>query len=70
MIIQIIVLILIDHQFIDLETLKSYKEILIYGKLNFFSENFIYNSNNNTQWMTKDELKKWIKANEKDIGFF
>ena len=33
-------------------------------------KNFIYNSNNNTQWMTKDELKKWIKANEKDIGFF
>ena len=29
------------------ETLKSYKEILIYGKLNFFSENFIYNSNKN-----------------------
>lgn len=27
------------------ETLKSYKEILIYGKYNFFSENFIYNSN-------------------------
>jgi ABC-type multidrug transport system fused ATPase/permease subunit len=29
------------------ETLKSYKEILIYGKLNFFSESFINNSNKN-----------------------
>lgn len=29
------------------ETIRSYKEILIYGKLNFFSKNFINNSNKN-----------------------
>jgi len=32
------------------------------------SENFTYNSKDNTQWMTSSDLKKWIKANKNYIG--
>ena len=28
------------------------------------SEGFIYSSNNNKQWMTKSELRTWIKKNQ------
>ena len=31
-------------------------------------DGFIYNSSNNTEWMTKDELKEWLDANINDIG--
>ena len=31
-------------------------------------EDFIYNSSNNSEWMTKSELKKWISANKDYIG--
>ena len=31
-------------------------------------EEFTYNSDNNKQWMTKDELQKWINTNLKFIG--
>jgi len=33
-------------------------------------EGFIYSSNNNSEWMTKSELKKWIDANQNCIGKF
>ena len=32
------------------------------------SEDFIYSSDSNSEWMTVDELKKWIKANKNLIG--
>ena len=32
------------------------------------SEGFIYNSNNNKEWMTKVELKKWLDTNKDYIG--
>ena len=31
-------------------------------------ENFTYNSLNNSEWMTKSELKKWISVNKNYIG--
>ena len=31
-------------------------------------EGFIYSSDNNDQWMSKDELQAWIQANESKIG--
>jgi FlaA1/EpsC-like NDP-sugar epimerase len=31
-------------------------------------EDFIYSSEKNTQWMTKEELKAWIEINEDKIG--
>ena len=31
-------------------------------------EGFIYSSDNNDQWMSKDELQVWIQANESKIG--
>jgi len=31
-------------------------------------DGFIYNSSNNTEWMTKDELKEWLDAYINDIG--
>jgi len=31
-------------------------------------DGFIYNSSNNTEWMTKDELKEWLDKNINDIG--
>jgi UDP-N-acetylglucosamine 4,6-dehydratase (inverting) len=34
------------------------------------SKNFFYTSENNSQWMTKIDLKKWIDANKKYIGKF
>ena len=33
-------------------------------------EGFNYNSENNSQWMTHKELKKWIKLNKSKIGNF
>ena len=33
-------------------------------------EGFVYNSDNNSEWMTKSELQKWIKANQKFINKF
>jgi UDP-N-acetylglucosamine 4,6-dehydratase len=32
------------------------------------SEDFIYSSDNNREWMTKDELQLWINANQNFIG--
>ena len=32
------------------------------------SEGFIYSSENNSEWMTKSELQKWIDENQKYIG--
>lgn len=32
------------------------------------SKDFTYSSDNNTQWMTKEDLKNWIKDNEITIG--
>ena len=43
----------------DKKRIKKGKKVL---------KGFIYNSNNNTQWMTKNELKKWIETNKKFIG--
>jgi UDP-N-acetylglucosamine 4,6-dehydratase len=34
------------------------------------SKDFFYTSKNNSQWMTKIDLKKWIEANKKYIGKF
>jgi UDP-N-acetylglucosamine 4,6-dehydratase len=34
------------------------------------TKNFVYNSNNNLQWMKKSDLKKWIKANYGQINKF
>ena len=34
------------------------------------SPNFVYTSNNNSEWMTKSILQKWIKNNEKYFGNF
>ena len=31
-------------------------------------ENFTYRSDNNVEWMTQDELLKWINANRHHIG--
>ena len=31
-------------------------------------ENFMYTSENNVDWMTKDQLRDWLKKNESDIG--
>ena len=31
------------------------------------SKDFIYDSNNNSQWMTNEELLSWVKQNEKDF---
>jgi FlaA1/EpsC-like NDP-sugar epimerase len=33
-------------------------------------EGFIYNSENNSEWMKKSELRKWIEKNKKYIGKF
>ena len=29
---------------------------------------FEYNSNNNSEWMTKEQLKSWLEKNEKSLG--
>ena len=34
------------------------------------SPDFIYSSDNNTEWMSTDDLKKWIKENEHLVGKF
>ena len=31
-------------------------------------ENFIYSSDNNKHWMSRDELKAWIELNHSKIG--
>ena len=31
-------------------------------------KNFMYTSENNEDWMTKDQLRDWLKKNESDIG--
>ena len=31
-------------------------------------EGFVYNSNNNTEWMTKSNLQKWIDKNQEHMG--
>jgi FlaA1/EpsC-like NDP-sugar epimerase len=33
-------------------------------------EGFNYNSDNNSQWMTYQELKTWVRINKKKIGNF
>lgn len=33
-------------------------------------ENFVYDSSSNNEWMTKDQLKKWLKDNKKLQGLF
>ena len=32
------------------------------------SEDFIYSSNNNTEWMTESDLQKWINTNQDFMG--
>ena len=32
------------------------------------SDGFIYTSNNNSEWMTKSDLQKWLDANKDNIG--
>ncbi len=44
---------------IDKKRIKNGKKV---------SENFTYNSKNNTKWMTKIEFKKWFKKNQDLIG--
>ena len=34
------------------------------------SNDFIYSSDGNSEWMKKSELQKWIKANQKFINKF
>jgi hypothetical protein len=29
---------------------------------------FVYNSSNNTEWMTKEELRAWLIDNEEKLG--
>ena len=31
-------------------------------------EGFVYSSDNNSEWMTKSDLQKWIDANQEYIG--
>jgi UDP-N-acetylglucosamine 4,6-dehydratase len=31
-------------------------------------EGFVYTSDNNTEWMKKSELKKWIDINKDHVG--
>ena len=31
-------------------------------------EGFVYSSENNSEWVTKDELKKWLSLNKNYIG--
>ena len=31
-------------------------------------DGFVYSSDNNQEWMTKSELKKWIELNQNYIG--
>ena len=31
-------------------------------------ENFVYSSDKNSEWMTKNELKKWIHSNKNLVG--
>jgi len=33
-------------------------------------ENFSYTSDNNTDWMTVDSLREWVKANQQKMGAF
>jgi len=33
-------------------------------------EGFDYSSDNNTEWMSVEELQKWIAANKAKIGSF
>ena len=44
---------------VDAERIKSGQRV---------DEGFCYNSENNTQWMTDEELRSWIKSNEETIG--
>jgi UDP-N-acetylglucosamine 4,6-dehydratase (inverting) len=58
-----------DEHFKILPAIHSWNEDLKRidnGKL--VDKNFTYSSDNNTQWMSKEELKKWIKENEITIG--
>ena len=32
------------------------------------SEGFVYSSDNNKEWMTKNDLQKWIDLNQNHIG--
>ena len=32
------------------------------------SEGFVYSSENNSEWLTKDELKNWLSSNKNFIG--
>jgi hypothetical protein len=33
-----------------------------------YLKDFIYSSDNNSEWMTKSDLKKWIRLNKNYIG--
>ena len=46
------------------------KDILRIKKGKKVSEGFVYNSNNNQQWMTNSELKKWIDKYQNNFGNF
>ena len=50
----------------SLEHIKYYPELIKSGKA--VGEDFIYSSNDNSEWMTQAELKNWIKNNQKIIG--
>ena len=46
------------------------KDILRIKKGKKVSEGFVYNSNNNKNWMTKSELKKWIDRYQNNFEYF
>ena len=58
-----------DEHFKILPAIHSWNEDLKRidnGKL--VDKDFTYSSDNNTEWMSKEDLKKWIKENEITIG--
>ena len=46
------------------------KDILRIKKGKKVSEGFVYNSNNNKNWMTNSELKKWIDRYQNNLENF
>ena len=50
------------------QTNKSSKNKLLIKNGKKVSEGFVYSSDNNKDWMTKSDLKKWINKNTNNIG--
>lgn len=50
----------------SLDHIKYHPELIKSGKA--VREDFIYSSDTNSEWMTQEELKIWLKNNEKKIG--